>query len=1047
MIPVRERSTTCIGRIDRFCSNRVTQAGVFVLLLLLYPAGRAAAGIFVVTTTQDMVPGSLRVAIANAEAPPSAPDTIVFAIPGAGPHIIVPLLPLPTLTDRAGLLIDGFTQPGSGPGSSPPSTATLMIVLDGIGAGACYGIWIMSPNNTIRGLVIRGFQRDGIRIQATPQGTFNNRIYGNFIGTTPNGAASAGNGTNQLRPWAGVSVLADPATLGFATTNVIRGNLISSNYSEGVSISSCPPGDVAFTFVDSNYIGTDITGSIDLGNRVNGVYIGEAAHDNLIAHNLIAGNDTDGVCIVGYVDQHVQWHTPQNTVTFNVIGLAADRTTPLPNGRDGVMIGIYGSAWRLGFAPRNRVIQNLISWNGRNGVTVWEHPFNAFNADNNTISKNAMRNNGALGIDLDADGVSQNDPGDADHTGNQRLNVPLVTRAGVLAGVDTVSGSIAIDTDPTKATVEVFLAQPCAAGSGQGKTFIGSAIPDAAGAWSLSGTGLLSGIDTVSATVTDSAGNTSEFSIAVPVNPPLITAPLLLDFGTVTMPAACVRFLTIYNTGAATLAISATSIPAGAFAVDSGGAPFAIAAGDSAIVRLRFTPAAAGLDTATLTIRSNAFNAPALIVTLTGSGIARAPAIVPGATALHFGTVQQGGYSLRILRVGNAGNDTLVISGFAMGGSDSLLFTVMRSCASRLAPGASDSMELRFTPASVGLKEAALLLASNDPNLPVARVTLRGVCTAAVPTISLDASSLDFGTVLIGAARTKFVIVRNSGSASLHVSRQTVGGSDSSEFAVASPCASSIAAGATDSVGIRFTPSSARSFSAHLALVSDDPATPVARVQLQGSGATAPVPRLVLGSTVLDFGSVPRLGVKDEDLALQNSGSADLRLTQQSIHGPNGSDFSILLRADTLLAPGRSTRIRVRHAPVLTGTKVAILRVQSNDPALPTADIALISMVTGVETAPDLPHGITLHANYPNPIRSAVTIRYELDRPCDVELSLYSILGVRVRTIEYGPRPRGAHTVTFEAASLPAGTYTAMLLATDAQGKRHTAQRRLVILQ
>ncbi len=471
----------------------------------------APAAVFPVTSVGDgPAIGTLRTSMITANLTPGR-DTISFAIAGAGPHTIGILSALPQLTDAAGVFIDGFTQPGSSPGVAPPSTLALNIVIDGTNAGAAHGFWIVSPNNVIRGLVVRNFQQDGIRIQATPSGTHTNLIERNIIGTDVSGTLVQGNGMSMSAPWGGVNILVNPQTLGTVFANTVRGCLISANYSEGVSISSCPPGDCYLNRVDSNFIGTTISGMSALGNTSNGVYIGEAAHDNQVWDNLISGNDTNGVCIIGYVDPTTQWFTDRNIIGRNIIGLAVDRATPMPNGWYGVSIGRYGLIWKLGHARENVIVSDTIASNGRCGVMILEHPIDNANADRNRITQNSIYANGWLGIDLDDDGMTPNDVGDPDQRANQQLNMPVIANASWLAGITTVTGTVDIGPVPTTAVVEVFKAAGDPTGYGEGSVYLGSATPLAGGAWSCSVAGLVPG-DNVTATVTDAAGNTSEFS-------------------------------------------------------------------------------------------------------------------------------------------------------------------------------------------------------------------------------------------------------------------------------------------------------------------------------------------------------------------------------------------------------------------------------------------------------------------------------------------------------------------------------------------------------
>ena len=257
---------------------------------------------FPVTNTSDTGPGSLRNAMNSANNNPGV-DTITFnVLPKEKPLTIHPLSQLPTLLDSSGVLIDGFSQ-GGVPGSNPPASAMLLVELNGSEAGASHGICISSPNNTIQGMVIDSFQQDGIRIEGTPDTTCNNYIYCNFIGTNIGGYTSCGNGWNKLEPWAGINIVICPGDTSFTHSNIIEGNISSGNYAEGVSISNCPPGDNHSNLIIKNHLGTDIMGLSPLGNLNNGVYVGEGTHHNIIDSNLISDNRTEGICIIGLVDE------------------------------------------------------------------------------------------------------------------------------------------------------------------------------------------------------------------------------------------------------------------------------------------------------------------------------------------------------------------------------------------------------------------------------------------------------------------------------------------------------------------------------------------------------------------------------------------------------------------------------------------------------------------------------------------------------------------------------------------------------------------------
>lgn len=84
------------------------------------------------------------------------------------------------------------------------------------------------------------------------------------------------------------------------------------------------------------------------------------------------------------------------------------------------------------------------------------------------------------------------------------------------------------------------------------------------------------------------------------------------------------------------------------------------------------------------------------------------------------------------------------------------------------------------------------------------------------------------------------------------------------------------------------------------------------------------------------------------------------------------------------------------------------------------------------EPGPELPEGLTLGVNYPNPFTGATTVAYRLDRGQEVTLRVYDLTGRLVATLASGFRPAGDHTVAFDGRGLAAGTYLYRLEANGA---------------
>ncbi len=220
-------------------------------LLLASLAPGAFAATFTVTNTGNSGVGSLRQAMLDANANMGA-DTIAFNVSGAGCDgsglcTIAPTADLPFLTDAA--TVDGYTQPGASPNTNALGgiNAVLKIVLSGAGAPGSTAFYLGANDLTIRGLAINGFN-NGIRAAFSNDAT----IQGCFIGTDAAGAAALPNTWGINAEYGSNLTIGGPAP---ADRNVVSGN------SNGIVVSRVPG-----TLIQGNLVGTTASGDARLGN-------------------------------------------------------------------------------------------------------------------------------------------------------------------------------------------------------------------------------------------------------------------------------------------------------------------------------------------------------------------------------------------------------------------------------------------------------------------------------------------------------------------------------------------------------------------------------------------------------------------------------------------------------------------------------------------------------------------------------------------------------------------------------------------------------------
>ena len=615
--------TTQSGRSTRVRNSR--EAPRTVTQELPQSHKSAVPFVFTVTNTNDSGTGSLRQAILDANS--MGGGTITFNITGGGVHTISPMTVLPTITQT--VTIDGYTQPGSSMNTNPTTmglNTVLSIELNGQFSGSNFGgLIVNAPNCTVRGLVINRFVGDGIRVC-----TDGNVFSGNFIGTDPTGTMAFGNASGAV---GGIDFgfCGTPSNCTVGGTTPDARNLISGNVGAGINI----PGGTGNT-VQGNLIGTDVTGTVALGNSGVGVDINAS-------NNLVGGANTDARNVISANNRGVDlFGGSNNTVQGNFIGTDVTGTIALGNPNVGVNLNtgvsnciIGGLTTTPGTPPGNLIsgnigntglvlsadasgnliqgniigaditgtqnlgnsggilisghdntvggtdpdARNIIAFNGGDNLMcsspfftgIWVHN-NA--AINNAILGNSIFSNASLGIDLEFDGdpncVEPNDNCDVDTGPNNLQNYPVV--AAVFSGGGTTNIQGSLNSAPsTTFRVEFFDNPGCdPIGNGQGQTFIGSAdIPtddNCNGTINVTLPVSVTSGHVVTATATDPENNTSEFSACAVVQgatpPPPTPTATATSTATATATATAAVSATPTATAMGTPTATPTSPPA-----------------------------------------------------------------------------------------------------------------------------------------------------------------------------------------------------------------------------------------------------------------------------------------------------------------------------------------------------------------------------------------------------------------------------------------------------------------------------------------------------
>ena len=501
---------------------------------------------------------------------------------GSGVHTIAPTSALPAITGP--VTIDGYTQPGSSANTNPTSlglNTVLQVEIDCSSAGATGCLRVNADDVTIRGLA--GQSQPGLRHRGDRSGRHSPepRVEGYFLGPTPTAPRRSGPGAviilkhNNARfggatPAARNLLVGGPAgnTIIFsgnpgATDSVVAGNLVGTDVTGKVLLSGAAGVNIQFgsnimiggtsaaarnviglgvrvgagssgldatgNFVQGNFVGTDVTGTVRF--RCHDSCIEIADGDNTVggsaagAGNRVGGSDGAGIRVQAKADGTV--------IQGNFIGTDETGTAILPSATYG--IHVYQTSGGVTIGGINAGEGNVVSNSLIAGIGVEGAAATATIRGNSIFDNPGSNVSTGLGIDLlsAGPGVTFNDADDADTGPNGLQNYPILS--GVTYGASTTTVAGALDSAAATICDVDFYADPVCARRPQdlaeGKTYIGTAQITTDG----SGHAVLNTVlpiavpngSPITATATDPAGNTSEFSprFALSVTPRSGTSP------------------------------------------------------------------------------------------------------------------------------------------------------------------------------------------------------------------------------------------------------------------------------------------------------------------------------------------------------------------------------------------------------------------------------------------------------------------------------------------------------------------------------------------
>ncbi|MEO7101592.1 MAG: choice-of-anchor D domain-containing protein [Luteolibacter sp.] len=382
-----------------------------------------------------------------------------------------------------------------------------------------------------------------------------------------------------------------------------------------------------------------------------------------------------------------------------------------------------------------------------------------------------------------------------------------------------------------------------------------------------------------------------------------------------------------------------------------------LAPGASTSFSVTFKPQTLGSKTAALHISSNDPDENPFDLALTGNAMGL-PEIAVSQTiggnltddvsSVYFANSLLGTASApEKLVIQNRGTSALTDLSITMDGTDGAQFIVGPLPTATLAPGESTTVDVLFTPISVGTKNAILHIFSNDSDENPFDIKLVGngiavpdlvVSQADGTLLTSGAPAISLGSANVGTdGSTKLLTLRNIGTADLTGLGVVTDGNSARDFSIEPLTATALAPGATATLKVTFKPTAGGERTATVHIISNDTRQNPFNINLAGTGITAPEIaifqsgelELTSGSGATNFGSV-LVGSASAPLSftIKNSGNADL--TGLAL-ATSSTDFVTSSLASPVLAPGASVTFTVSFKSNTAGSHTTVLRVASND--------------------------------------------------------------------------------------------------------------------
>jgi hypothetical protein len=297
-----------------------------------------------------------------------------------------------------------------------------------------------------------------------------------------------------------------------------------------------------------------------------------------------------------------------------------------------------------------------------------------------------------------------------------------------------------------------------------------------------------------------------------------------ISFGSTTVSTAVSQLLTVTSSGTAAVTISGITVSGAGFSSTGGAFPLTLNPGQTATLNIQFDPAATGFVTGQLAIASNSSSGATTVVALNGTGVT-----APSTTALSSFSCASASFTGTGTDICTIGlNGPAPSTGFAVSLTSSS--TAVNVPATAAVPANATTASFTASISAVTAAQTVTLQASGGGITKTVSLQL----SAAVPVLSINATSISFGSVNLNTPSTQSVTLTSTGGLPVTVSGASVSGTGFSLTGATFPM--TLNPGQSAVLSLQFDPTTSGSATGQLIIASNSSTSGTALIALSGTG-------------------------------------------------------------------------------------------------------------------------------------------------------------------------------------------------------------------